>query len=129
MENISLNHNANTEEETKPKRVGNGWTIFKVNVMDLCCCCCCTSHPDPYYIEKKENYQRATRQEIRENEEIRPEDQNMENISLNHNANTEEETKPKRVGNGWTIFKVNVMDLCCCCCCTSPPDRYYIEKN
>lgn len=51
-----------------------------------------------FFFQKKEKYQRATRQEIRENEEIRPEDQNMENISLNHNANTEEETKPKRVG-------------------------------
>lgn len=80
--------------------------------MDLCCCCLCTSPPDPYFIEEvDDDEQAAWQEERRENEEVRPDDKAMDDISFN--SNTEIETKPKRVGRMKRIRRFFKRLFCC----------------
>lgn len=101
-----------TYSDQPPQEEPGCWTICKVLGMDLCCCCLCTSPPDPYFIEEVEDDEQAAWQvERRKNEEVRPDDRDMDDISFN--ANTEIENKPKRVGRMKRIRRFFQRLFCC----------------
>nr|XP_034304582.1 uncharacterized protein LOC117682002 isoform X1 [Crassostrea gigas]XP_034304583.1 uncharacterized protein LOC117682002 isoform X2 [Crassostrea gigas] len=105
-----------TYSDQPPQEEPGCWTICKVLGMDLCCCCLCTSPPDPYFIEEVEDDEQAAwQEERRENEEVRPDDRDMDDISFN--ANTEIENKPKRVGRMKRIRRFFQRLFCCASGC------------